>query len=285
MNDNAKPSRNQGLPSDLLEWRVKKPSDQDGIVVGCDGSHEWLLPWWWVHYRSHNNFPVTFFDFGNMSEQAQAWCRDKGQLVVLDLPMEAFLTGKPGVSSASAADWEGDKGSDVWVARPHWFKKPFVCLHSPYKRTLWIDMDCQVRKSVAGLFDFCDNPLGVSLALEPKEVNDFYIQLGRIHQDEIEYNSGVVAFKHGAPLIVDWAQACVENNANLRGDQEVITRVLYEKKIKLFSLLPEHNARWHLGVAEDTVIIHWLGSGKQKIHLQMEAFKKVGLMDLSFDLQ
>ena len=271
----------RNLPSGLFDWRVEKPLDHDGVIVGCNGSHEWMLPWWWVNFRLHNDYPVTFFDFGGMTESAKSWCKARGQLVTLEIPVDLFLAKREAVSETVKPSWEGDKGSDVWEARPNWFKKPFACLHSPYKRTLWIDLDCQVRKPVADLFDYCDNRLGISVAREPDEIIKFYFEEGRIFADEIEYNTGVVAFKHGSVLIVDWAKECVEKNHYLRGDQEVLTRLFYEKKITPFALLPEYNSRWHGGLSADTVIIHWLGAGKGEIRNQIHALQSMALMDLS----
>ncbi len=28
-----------------------------GVLVASDQTLEWMLPWWWRHYKKHNNFP------------------------------------------------------------------------------------------------------------------------------------------------------------------------------------------------------------------------------------
>lgn len=279
-----KPSARSSLPNGLFDWKVKEPLQCDGVIVGCDSAYEWMLPWWWVHYRLQNDYPVTFIDFGDMSENAKDWCRAKGQLLTLDIPVDEFLTSKDNVCHTIKPSWEIDEGSDVWVARHKWFKKPFACLQSPYQRTVWIDLDCQVRRPIKEVFDYCNIGTGISLAREIPEVIAHHARKGRIHQDEIEYNSGVIVFKHGIPLIEEWARRCVEMNDHLRGDQEVMSRLLYDKKVKFIPLLPEYNVRWHAGLSMDDVIIHWLGTGKDRIKDQINIMKKALLIDLSFDL-
>jgi hypothetical protein len=68
---------------ELVKWRSIQPEPIDGVIVGCDAEQEWMLTWWWMHYRLHNDYPVTFFNFGNLSPEAENWCRKKGALVDL----------------------------------------------------------------------------------------------------------------------------------------------------------------------------------------------------------
>jgi hypothetical protein len=273
-----------GTPQEMTldAWKRGFPLEQDGVIVGCTKSHEWMLPWWWMHYHLHNDFPVTFFDFGDMSPAAKAWCSKRGVVEPLNIPTGTFVANKEQVPTAEAAIWEKHKELDVWKARLEWFKKPFACLQSPYKRTIWIDLDCQVRKSVAGIFSYCDNDDGMALAEEPYVILLEHIECGTIQKDEIEYNTGVIAFTHGSPIISNWAKYCMERNTTLRGDQEALSHMLMEEKKKLAALPIIYNSRFHLEVDKNTVIVHWLGTGKTFIEQQLQIMSKRFFMDFSF---
>jgi len=55
--------------------RKKKPSG-NGLITGCDETHEWMLPTWWKHYSKRNSSPVSFIDFG-MSKSAKKMVPNK----------------------------------------------------------------------------------------------------------------------------------------------------------------------------------------------------------------
>src|SRR5580692_7422515 len=138
----------------------------DGILVGADVSQEYLLPWWWDHYSRHNSFPVTWIDFG-LSEQMKDWCREKGELISLKICSELFMATQDEVSIKENSDLPFEiqirpkyinpfqEDSDLWKARHIWFKKPFALLQSPYKRSIWLDCDCEIRGNIKELFDYC----------------------------------------------------------------------------------------------------------------------------------
>lgn len=266
---------------DLCKW--KKPILQrDGVIVGCSKQIEWLLPWWWMHFRLHNEYPVTFFEFDEMTPMGRAWCCKRGLLLPLQIPTNEFVVNKDRVSPESAAIWEKSvSGIDAWKGRLSWFKKPFACLQSPYERTIWIDLDCQVRKSIDKLFLYCENPFQFSLAEEPSEILRNHEEGKLILPGEMEYNTGVMVFKNGSELVSDWARMCIERNNIVRGDQEAISRLLHEKGIKLIAMPPEFNRRYHLPQSPNTIIIHWLGVGKSWISHQMKLLQDGIFMDLS----
>lgn len=271
------------MHKDLLQWTVKHPLKHDGVIVGCSGNHEWMLPWWWMNYCIHNEYPVTFFDFGDMSPAAKQWCQRKGSLVTLQIPTESFVVSKEKVPKEQSSIWEKHQNLDTWLARLSWFKKPFACLQSPYERTIWIDLDCQVRESVTPIFECCDNSNGIAMAEEPPEVLDSHRKSNLILQEEMEYNSGVIAFKHGIPIIVDWAKMCIENNQTLRGDQEAFSRMIHEKDITIWPMHPSFNWRVHLPLNSPPVILHYLGVCKEFIKRQIAVFTETAFMDFSFE--
>ena len=195
---------------------MAKRSKKDGVIVGCAQNHEWMLPWWWLNFRLHNEYPVTFFNFGDMSETAKEWCRKRGTLKKVRMPHK--IAPKEAVDENLRAIWEPLVSDlDVWEARAHFFKKPFACLQSPYERTVWIDLDAQVRQPIDPLFDFCDSQTEFSVVEEPESVIEEHEKCGMLNKGEIEYNTGVIAFKKESPILKEWAEACIVNNASVRG--------------------------------------------------------------------
>ena len=229
------------MGDDIFDWKAKKVQRKDGVIVGCTQSHEWLLPWWWMHFRMHNQYPVTFVDFGDMSEAGRKFCSKRGQLLKLELSAETFVASKTTVKDADKI-WQR-KELDTWTARLAWFQKPFVCLLSPYKRTVWMDLDCQTRKPIDPIFEYCENPHKIAVTPEPAIVQQFHEQKGIIYYGEMEYNTGVIVFKHGSPIIQEWAKMCFKRNDKIWGDQEALTRMLYENNIEIVQLPPIYNCR------------------------------------------
>jgi hypothetical protein len=269
-------------PSQICKWSNAFKLDEDGIIVGCSKNHEWLLEWWWLHYNMHNEFPVTFVNFGDMSPQAKAWCQRKGTLIPLTHAIESFVVPKESIPPEMADLWEKQVSNlDLWPVRAEFFKKPFACLHSPYRRAIWLDLDCQVCKSIAPLFEYCENSWQMAISKEPPFVREHHEQTGVLIKGEIEYNSGVVVFKQAAPIIEEWAEMCLSANARVRGDQEALSRYMYLQAENLPSFPPIFNWRGNCVVKEELykefVIIHWLGVYKEVIKEQINGFKKYAM--------
>lgn len=271
------------MDDNLFKWTVQAPLNTEGVIVGCTKSHEWILPWWWMNYRMHNDYPVTFFDFGDLSNAAKEWCQNKGTLVTLENPVDSFIAMKEDVAGEHSTQWELHNDLDTWKARLAWFQKPFACLHSPYKRTLWIDLDCQVRQSVAPIFDSCDNSHGISMVEEHDLILKEHRNDNLIFADETEYNSGVISFQHGIPLIQEWAKMCIEENKNHRGDQEVFSRLLYKKDMTIWPMNPTFNWRIHFSSQVPPHILHYPGVCKYMIEEQIEMLTTKAHMNLTFE--
>lgn len=261
----------------IFEWKRQEIHDCDGVIVGCCQNQEWLLPWWWMHFRMHNEYPVTFVDFGDMSILAKEFCKKRGEIITIAAP-ENYIASEKNLTENYKSLWEGE-GLDLNIFRSAWFKKPFACLQSPYKRTLWIDLDCQIRKSIEPIFEFCENPLNMAIAAEPDIIQLLHQISGILCYGEIEYNSGVIAFKHGCSIIQNWAKMCFQRNDSFRGDQEVLTRMAFENDIQLPLLLPIHNCR-EFGV-KSVIIFHRVGATKQPIRDQIELMENKCDMDFS----
>lgn len=197
----------------------------------------------------------------------------KGALFSIDIPTD-FIVKKENIKPEIIKKWEGDYSFRLWGARPSWLIKPFVMLNSPYRRTVWFDIDCQVRKSIKPLFEYCDHPSGLALAIEPE---------GNLKKDpeyDKTYNSGVVVFKHGSPIMIRWAEGLYELNDTFVGDQQILSRIIDVEKLKVGEFPIDYNWIYKLGPNPTAAIIHWIASGKKVIDLQISLFKNL-LIDLT----
>lgn len=214
-----------------------------GIVVGSDQTQEWILPWWWKRYTKFNTLPVVFFDFG-MSEAAKNWCRERGQ--VIPLPYSIEPCPPSGVSKKMREQWTCDYDERIWVARKCWFQKPRALLQSPFKKSIWVDLDCEILGDLSPLFAY--TPLAA--ALDARE----------------GVNTGVLVFEQDHPLLQKWATFAIANTHLFAGDQDALNALLKNEAI---NILPQiYNWRASSGHNPDARIIHWLGPfGKEMISL------------------
>jgi len=240
------------LYPEYRKWNPKRFRGGDGVLVGSDSAQEWLLPWWWDHYKRHNHHPVAWIDLG-LSEKMKDWCRERGELIRL-LIADIFVASKEEVAPSNVAYWERSDGMNFWNCRNAWFKKPFSILQTPFQRTLWIDSDCEIRGSIAPLFDLADHPSG--LALRPEEFPS--------KKGDILYNSGVIPYRWGLPLIEQWASRAMDENHQFIGDQDVLSQILVDQKIEIGEL-PEIYNRSRLQTEEGALILHWHGLNGKKV--------------------
>lgn len=215
-----------------------------GVVVAADLTQEWLLPWWWEHYKLHNRYPVTFVDFG-MSAEMKAWCSARGQLLFLSAH-EIFIARKEEITPLISKEMEAICGAGIWQSRSAWFKKPLACLQSPYETSVWIDLDCEVRGSIAELFHLKGDPLALARDFEPIA-------------ERRNYNTGVIVFKKGARALKRWADLCLTRNHECAGDQDVFTEMIYEEKIDVEELSLLYNWSRRQEENPNAIIIHWHG--------------------------
>lgn len=239
-------------------WRTEGLKECDGVIVGSDQTQEWILPWWWAHYRKTNTHPVTFVDFG-LTEEKKQWCRDRGELIHLPVA-HIFVAEQEEVAPHDIADWEKQFGPRVWQARTAWFKKPLACLQSPFRRSLWLDIDCEIRTSIAPLFEACDHPSGIAMAKD----------LVAPKLEYPTYNSGVVAFRRGLPLIEEWATQVFERNRTFGGDQEILSKLIAEKDLQISQIHGHWNWSRCCGPHDEANIFHWHGdNGRAVIRQQL----------------
>ena len=202
----------------------------DGLLTGADANQEWLLPWWYENVRKHNDCPVVFADFG-LSSEMRSWCSERGQVVEVQ--------EVPGLT---------------------WHKKPFAILESPFKRTLWLDADCEVRGELGGMYPYCDK--GIGLTLDPHS---------RTCKQPGALATGVVACSHGEPGIEEWCKVILLRQ--YRGDQEAFDAIRDRLSDRIL-VMPRHFQRLRLdGESDQALVMHWTGAkGKERIGKLAQSF-------------
>ncbi|MBS0627493.1 MAG: hypothetical protein JSS09_04710 [Verrucomicrobia bacterium] len=248
----------------MLTWRNPEVIIPKGIIIGSDEKQEWLLPWWWENYAKHNNFPVTFIDFG-LSERGKAFCKSIGELTSIP-SFYSSLGIKETVSQEKQKFWEAiyKEMYACWEKRSLWHKKPLALLQTPYQHTLWLDTDCEVHDSLDPLFDQIAKAKGLLLCKEG------LLNKNDLLTDEILFNSGVIGFSKGSPYILEWAQeTLLQHNAHF-GDQNLLSRLIHERKWPVEHLDKLYNWRQIVGEKDPNVkITHWVGeAGKFMISLK-----------------
>ena len=207
------------------------------FLTGSDHNLQDLLPWWVGCVRKHNpDIHITIADFG--------------------------LTG-------SAKDWVKHNANHVIVYERHpelaWFYKPQSMIDCPYEYTCWLDLDCEMLAPVPEIFDF---PTEDQMALTHDSVR------GNPDHDKgvFWWAVGVNVVKGKPQILKDWARNTT-NNKDLRGDQEVL-----HKMIQVNPQLNDYIVKMPLEYQwlridllngkdnENKKIVHWTGPlGKQHI--------------------
>jgi hypothetical protein len=217
-------------------------TQSSGIIVGCDRNQEWLLPWWWEHYSLQNAYPVLFVDFG-MSEKAVHWCQQRGTYTLLKQETASVF-----------------------------FKKPLALLQSSFSSALWIDLDCQINGPLDPLLYTIAFGIEIALVREDESVHRRDRKSGRLLSDEISYNTGVIAFRQGAPVLRFW-----ENMpGNYLDDQYALARAIYLHKPQPLELPSIYNWPNDHGPNEKAIIRHFHGPhGKLEILKQLVLLKHI----------
>ncbi len=257
-------------------------AEENGIIVGFSKGQEWLLPWWWMHYCMFNTLPITFIDFGDMSEMALSWCRKRGKVAKLDLS-DSFIAKKEKIDPSQSAIWEKMQ-PNVWNLRFVWYCKPFALLLSPYKKTIWLDLDCQVRGSLQPMFEFCEDEGGFAIAAEHLPSQILNLQRGLIQPGQTMYNAGVLVFQKDSKIIKEWADRAIDQNHLFCSDQQLLASILNSKKFPFKTLSPLYNWTADMQCNSDVVILHWWGGvGKKWILSEIEDLNTNLYFNISFD--
>jgi hypothetical protein len=213
-----------------------------GVVVATDQGTEWLLPWWWENYSRHHRQAVAFVDFG-MSEEAREWCTERGILVPF-AGEKAFVMPRDGVGRGKQMQWEKVYGESVWQARGAWFKKPLAMLQSPFEKSVWMDLDCEVCQKIDGIFE------GIGKGV-----------LGAVKVEKGgHYNSGVVVFDNSSLLLQAWAESCLKNHGSVIGDETLLSKIVRSGECPFKEVGREYNWMMGWGYDPQLKVAHWAAS-------------------------
>jgi hypothetical protein len=208
-------------------------SYDEAFLTGCDESHEWMLPWFFKNYKKHCNKPLIFSDFG-LSDLGRAIVRKNVHAVMNLGEIEEY----------------------------NWFRKPLSMWKSPSKKTVWIDLDCEIKENIDDIFDL----------LEPNKLAMVEDKPWTKRRGHKWHNSGVVGFIDKPIILSQWCGAVRKYYKEEKGDQEVLDRILTPiTKISLIKDLPNEYNVMRIQTELDGYngkikVMHWTGKkGKEKI--------------------
>jgi hypothetical protein len=240
-----------------------------GIVLGCDFRQEWLLSWWWKNYSAHNEYPVVVFDFG-MSGEGIAWCQEKE--IYQSFSKSISASPKESLPTEKQKEWEARYGAGIWRVRGAWLKKPFALLESPFDQSLWIDLDAQVKGDVTPIFEALGS-FDIAVTKDREQSFDFLLP------GEVNYNSGVIAFRKEASIIPHFIKVSQKFEQTLPGDQEFLSRTIYLYEPSLIELPPIYNW-YHAWGPNTSALIHHFCGGPAKVEI-LKSFSPGELYNLS----
>ncbi|MBS0651510.1 MAG: hypothetical protein JSR93_10150 [Verrucomicrobia bacterium] len=247
-----------------VQWQFMAVSPKR-ILCGSDQAQEWLLPWWWSRLRDHNDHPIAFCDFG-MSEDALNWCRERGEVIpILSSPVD--VASKEAFSSDFVDYWEKNYTAEVWSLRKVCFKKPFAFLRTPFQRTLWLDIDCEVLGKIDPLFNLWNAESQIAI------MRDFISLHLPVHHPESIYNGGVIVFEHGTPLIQQWASSAMQMTNQFGSDDILLSHLINSMRIPVIEIPDIYNWRISEGINLDAVIWHWMRDGGKTFIQKFGGFK------------
>lgn len=253
----------------LIQWG-KNSDHSEGVIVGCDWKFQTMIPWWWNHYQKRNNHPVAFIDLG-FSDTMRRFCHTKGQVVSLWIPKYLFKNRYP-IPRSIKKEIKQNEIRQLLLQRTTYFHKPFAMLQSPFQKTIWIDIDCQVNGSIAPLFDLVDQDIALTPMSPYKHQHP--TQTKDLSENRVLYNSGVVGYQKGSSLIKQWAASSVCRTQWYYGDQDILNDLINEQHAKVTPLPNRYNwivKEW--GLNPKAKIIHYAGLKKQFNQESFSSFK------------
>lgn len=226
--------------AEACRWATEPPRGARGIVVGADEKQAWMLPWFVDNLRrSGCRLPLAITDFG-LADQWRRRAREHA--LVFDPHGPASIAG--------------------------WHLKPFALLRSPWRDSLWLDLDCQVLSDPTEIID-----AGVSFGL----TRDPHAKLSRPNG----WATGVVVARRSEPVVEAWARSVAAGTH--RGDQEALDALRDSVEPRTVEL-PRRYQRLRLdGPAHlDDVIYHWTGAkGKDEIRSMVN--QRAGIASVTSD--
>ena len=191
---------------------------EKGVLIFTDKNTEWMLDWWFYNYQKYNNYPVQVVDIG-MTQQGIDFC--KARATYTKMP-DIGLTG--------------------------WFLKPFALKMTTFKKTVYIDLDVEIRGSLCDLFDYG------RFAIATDKVNNFSTVAKPI-------NTGVIVYKDQNELIDSWCEKTINGFRKFRSDQDILDNIE-----KSYEVIP-HETHWLriMGENDRALLYHFTGPIGKKI--------------------
>ena len=244
-------------------------SQQDkGIIIGADQTQEWMLGWWYSHYRKYCDYPVVICDFG-MSKKGLVKAKQIGTILNFDRESLLKLFGKTLCSKKKAA-WQVLYSGELQNIHSIWMLKPFALSHTPFEKTLWIDLDCQIQGNLATIFTFIDNLTGFTIAPEMPDYQTLLKAKGYLLPGETVFNSGVIGFRKNCPILDVWKDEILLHHQDHLGDQDALSRIIYRHRFPVHRMPLKYNARQRHANDPSTHIVHHVQLwGKKHILEQM----------------
>lgn len=215
--------------TEKLYWSEEaKTMMAEGVLIMADKDQEWMLEWWYENFRRHCNLPVHFVDIG-MSPSALSFCYRNGTVThIPNIPLK------------------------------NWFKKPYALMQTPFMKTIYMALDCQVMGDISEMMTY-ESFAGVS-----DIKTDF-----SIGNDPI--NTGVIRYDFMDPLVTEWARSVNYNAQFHRSDQEILQAMIHNSTVQWNKMPLWFNWVRLRGENNNAIILHWTGPvGKEIIKEQIK---------------
>ena len=247
----------------MLKWNCQSIAPR-GVIIGADKTQEWMLDWWYFHYKKYNSYPITICDFG-LSGQGKKQAQKMGTL--LDIQKESLLKYFS-QSLKTPPHWEKSYARcDLDRMHPIWMLKPCAMKLTLFEHTIWVDLDCEIRDSLSPIFE---SNSGFTCALDTKKFEAGLKQNGVLSQDASAFNTGVIGYKRGCNIIDLWVEEIFENHNKYPSDQDALSQLIYQYNLNIDILKTTFNAHASKQNDPKMKVIHWAHPfGKKHILDQM----------------
>ncbi len=239
-----------------------------GVIIGADKTQEWMLGWWYAHYKKYCDYPIAICDFG-LSKNGLTKAKQIGTVLDFDKTSLLKLFNKT-LCPKKETSWQELYSGKLQNIHPIWMLKPFGLAHTPFEKTIWIDLDCQIQGKLDDIFSFIDNSTGFTIVPEMPDYQSLLESKGYLLPGEIVYNSGVIGYKQGCKIIDLWKDEVLSHHTNYLGDQDALSRIIHRHRLPVHRMRMGYNARLRHAQDPSTVIVHYVHLwGKKYILEQM----------------
>jgi hypothetical protein len=134
--------------------------------------------------------------------------------------------------------------------------------------SLWVDLDCEIKGNIESIFSYLTDHSEISIRkfICDKDFTDLGIDIKilnllkpEVKEGEITYNSGVIVFRKNAQIIQNWYDLCKKQSHLFHGDEEILSRLIYEKNYEVSPLPINFNVLQRSEENSSTIIRHYYG--------------------------